>query len=320
MPSPPWPITSEQILRQRPDKNPVDPLRPYAFLVEPEAAADGQVVDVATVFLTNSECPFHCLMCDLWKNTTDQPVPAGAIAQQIDYALERLPAAQHIKLYNSGNFFDARAIPRSDHQAIALSVQPFDNVIVENHPRLCSKACLRFQSMLEATPLEIAMGLETVHPDVLPALNKQMTLDDYSRAVEFLLASEIAVRSFILLKPPFLSESEGVEWALRSLEFAFAQGVGCCAVIPTRAGNGVMDELEIGNQFAPPTLDALEQVLEQGLSIANGRGRVFVDLWDIERFADCPVCVDRRRERLQRMNHSQQILPPIECRCREEQR
>jgi hypothetical protein len=23
------------------------------------------------------ECPFHCLMCDLWKNTTDISVPAG---------------------------------------------------------------------------------------------------------------------------------------------------------------------------------------------------------------------------------------------------
>lgn len=313
-------FSAEQIVSVRPAKNAVDPARPYAFLVEPEAAANGQVVDVATVFLTNSECPFDCLMCDLWKNTTDQPVPPGAIPQQIDYALQRLPAAQHIKLYNSGNFFDAKAIPRSDHQAIARRVSHFEHVVVENHPRLCSTACLRFQSMLEATPLEIAMGLETIHPDVLPALNKQMTLDDYSRAVEFLLASEIAVRSFILLKPPFLSESEGIEWALRSLEYAFAQGVGCCAVIPTRAGNGMMDDLQTENHFAPPTLDALEQVMEQGLSLANARGRVFVDLWDIERFAECPVCVGPRRERLQLMNLSQQIFPPINCRCREEQR
>ena len=44
-------------------------LRPYAFFVEEERSASGEVVPVATVFLTNRECPWRCLMCDLWKNT-----------------------------------------------------------------------------------------------------------------------------------------------------------------------------------------------------------------------------------------------------------
>ena len=35
--------------------------------------------------------------------------------------------------------------------------------------------------------LEIAMGLETVHPEVLRRLNKRMTLDDFERATTFLL-------------------------------------------------------------------------------------------------------------------------------------
>ncbi|QEG41146.1 radical SAM protein [Roseimaritima ulvae] len=310
-------LSSEQILRQRPEKNPVDPFRPYAFLVEPEPAADGQLVDVATVFLTNRECPFRCLMCDLWKNTTDDRVPPGAIPKQIDFALDRLPAAQQIKLYNSGNFFDPQAIPSADYQAIANRVRVFENVIVENHPRLCTPACVQFQRLLEATPLEIAMGLETIHSDVLPALNKQMTLDDYARAVEFLLAAEIAVRSFILLKPPFLSEPEGIDWALRSLDYAFSLGVGCCAVIPTRSGNGVMEQLQANEHFAPPSLSALESVMEQGLALATGRGRVFVDLWDIERFADCRRCVGLRRKRLHQMNVTQQPLPPVSCSCQE---
>ena len=85
--------------------------------------AAGCVEDVATLFLTNRECPFRCLMCDLWRNTTDTRVPPGAIPQQIDYALARLPAARHIKLYNSGNFFDHQAIPPEDYAAIAERVR-----------------------------------------------------------------------------------------------------------------------------------------------------------------------------------------------------
>ncbi len=310
-------FSDREILVARPARNAVDPLRPYAFLVEPEAAAGGRVVDVATVFLTNRECPFRCLMCDLWKNTTQQTVPAGAIPQQIRYALNRLPPARHIKLYNSGNFFDRKAIPPADYGAIADCVRDFEHVIVENHPRLCGEACLRFQQLLEGPTFEIALGLETIHPQVLPALNKQMTLDDYSRAVEFLLAAGIAVRSFILLKPPFLDEEAGVEWALKSCEYAFQKGVSCCAVVPTRTGNGIMEHLEAANHFKHPQLTSLEQVQEEGLQIAKRyNARMLVDLWDIETFADCPHCLAPRRERLSRTNLSQQPLPPVDCaRC-----
>ena len=98
-------MNDREIIAARPPKNAVDPRVPYAFLVEPERTAAGDVADIATIFLTNRECPFRCLFCDLWKNTTDSRVPVGAIPEQIDYALARLPSARQIKLYNSGNFF-----------------------------------------------------------------------------------------------------------------------------------------------------------------------------------------------------------------------
>ena len=53
------------ILERRGPRNIVDPGRPYAYLVEPERQSDGEIEDVATIFLTNKECSFHCLMCDL---------------------------------------------------------------------------------------------------------------------------------------------------------------------------------------------------------------------------------------------------------------
>lgn len=302
------------ILAARPPKQPVDVWRPYAFLVEPEHTAAGHVEDVATLFLTNRECPFRCLMCDLWQHTTDATVPPGAIPAQIDYALERLPAAPHVKLYNSGNFFDRKAVPPGDHAAIVARVNGFETVIVENHPRLCGDAVLRFRDRLNGT-LEVALGLETVHPDVLPRLNKRMTLEEYERAVRFLRREGIAVRTFILLRPPFLSESEGVEWALRSLAFAFDAGVQCGAIVPTRAGNGLMERLQDQGWFTPPSIASMEAVLEAGLKM--GRGRVFVDLWDAERFYDCPQCGPSRRARLHRMNLTQQVQPPVRCSCRE---
>jgi radical SAM enzyme (TIGR01210 family) len=267
-------VSEAAILAARPPRNAVDAERPYAFLVEPERTAGGSVEDVATIFLTNRECPFTCLMCDLWKNTTPMRVAAGAIPRQIDYALARLPPARHVKLYNSGNFFDAQAIPPEDLPAIARRVRPFRSVVVENHPRLCGEACPRFRDAAQ-TELEVALGLETVHPEILPRLNKRMTLDDFRRAAGFLLGHAIAVRAFVLLKPPWLDDEEGVEWAIKSIDFAFECGARCVSVIPTRAGNGIMERLQAAGEFRPPRLGALEEVMDRALrsgAVSQERG------------------------------------------------
>ena len=303
-------ITDAAILAARGAKNLVDPFRPYHMLVEPECSADGVVEDVATVFLSNRECPFRCLMCDLWKNTTDEKVPVGAISEQIRFALDQLPVAYHIKLYNSGNFFDAQAIPRDEFQSIAQLVAGFRTVIVENHPKLCGSACVEFQQMC-GTQLEIAMGLETSHEPTLSLLNKQMTTDDFARACEFLCANDIRVRAFVLLRPPGTSEIEGVERAIESVRFAFDCGVQCCAVIPVRAVNGIMEQLQVDELFSLPTLTSLECVLDETLSW--NRGRVFADVWDAKQFAKCLSCVDERIQRLHQQNLKQALLPEVCC-------
>ena len=302
----------KHILALRGSKNKVDPRRPYAFINEPECGAHGDLVDIATLFLTNRECPFRCLMCDLWKNTTDVTVATGDIPAQIQFALDQLPPASQIKLYNSGNFFDRKAIPLIDYEPIARLVSPFERVIVENHPKLCNDDCLKFRDLIDGK-LEIAMGLETVHPEVLPRLNKRMNLDDFERATTFLLQNDIDVRAFILLRPPYLDESEGIEWALKSMEFAFNIGVQCCAVIPTRPGNGAIESLESVGFFEMPALSSIETVLEKGLSM--NKGRVFMDLWDLERFYDCNRCGPVRKKRLHQMNLQQQLLPGVTCTC-----
>ncbi|MBX3394659.1 MAG: radical SAM protein [Phycisphaerae bacterium] len=259
----------------------MDPQRAYACLVEPEYQRDGRLEDVATIFITNKECPFRCLMCDLWTHTTRTRSRPGMVIEQIRHALSELAPAPHVKLYNAGNFFDAQAVPPTDLPDIARLVKCHRTVIIECHPRLVNDRCTAFADLIDGR-LEVAMGLETVDLGVLPLLNKRMTLDDYRKAAEFLLARGIGVRAFILLRAPFQSEADGLHWAMRSLDWAFSIGVECCVVIPTRPGNGALDALQGMGQFSPPQLASLETAVEYGLSL--GRGRVFADLWDAHRF------------------------------------
>jgi archaeosine synthase beta-subunit len=297
---------------------------PHGFFLEHERAASGRVVESAVILLTNKECPWRCLMCDLWKNTTTQSVPPGAIPAQIAHALKELTASRiepnteksypsalaQLKLYNSGSFFDPAAIPLEDYRKIAEKITFAKNVIVESHPRLVSERALRLQGLL-AGSLEVAMGLETIHPEILPRLNKKFTLDHFVQAAEFLRKAGIAMRAFVLVKTPFTDENEGVEWAVRSAEFAFKCGAIAVSLIPTRPGNGAMERLMENGEFAPPRLSSLERALKRGLALRAGR--VFADTWELQKFASCSRCYDVRKKRLEKMNLSQRIIPAVAC-------
>ena len=162
-------------------------------------------------------------------------MPAGAIPAQIDHALLHLPPARQLKLYNSGSFFDPQAIPPEDYAAIAQRANRFERLIVENHPALIGDACLRFRDMLSGR-LEVAMGLETAHPEVLAGLNKRMTLDQFSAAANFLRRNRIDLRVFILVQPPLMAASRGA--ALGGAVFGFRYGTwrNGCGVDPYARG------------------------------------------------------------------------------------
>jgi archaeosine synthase beta-subunit len=298
------------IVAHRPHREILETHRPYAFFTEEECAASGNVEPVATVFLTNRECPWRCLMCDLWRNTLTETVPLGAIPAQIDYAVARLGPAQTIKLYNSGSFFDRGAIPAEDYGAIADRVNSFQRVIVESHPALISPKCFEFRDRLKGQ-LEVAMGLETVHPEILERLNKRMTLEQFAKAADFMRESSIALRVFILVQPPFMKPEESLYWAERSLDFAFGCGASAATLIPTRGGNGALEALASHGSFAPPRLDVLEAAATYGIGLKQGR--VFVDLWDVQRNPGCPDCHAARIARLHEMNLRQCVPGTVAC-------
>ena len=305
-------INKKWILDHRGPKNPVDRHLPYAWNVEKERTRNGSIEDVGTIFLTNKECPFQCLMCDLWKNTTDEPVFPGAIPAQIEYALERMPKVKHLKLYNSGSFFDPGAIPRKDYPAIASLLKDIETVIVESHTSFIDERVIRFRDILDAE-LQVAIGLETVHPKILPLLNKRMSADDFRKSVSFLKKNNIETRAFILHHLPFISLEEGTNWTCKSIDFAFDSGVECCILIPLRAGNGAMDFLQQKGEFQLPTIASLESALEYGIRLK--KGRVFADLWDLEIFSDCEQCFEDREDRIQQMNLTQEPQKAIHCNC-----
>jgi archaeosine synthase beta-subunit len=313
------------VLDRRPPRRRHDPWRYQGLLVEAEPTAAGALATVATVFLTGRECPWRCVMCDLWRYTTEEDTPTGAIPAQLDQLVAELDARPEeaspsvVKLYNAGSFFDPRAVPVSDYDGIASRLADFEHVVVESHPALVGPRIDRFREALdrEARPqcpsigLEVAMGLETAHADSLARLHKGMTLDDFRRAADYLKAREVALRAFLLVHPPFIPRAEREESLARSVDLAFDCGATAVSLIPTRSGNGAMEALAEQGLFEPLTLRDLERAVEVARS--RSRGRVLADLWDLDRLATCPRCFFDRRERLRLQNLQQRGLPPVPC-------
>jgi radical SAM enzyme (TIGR01210 family) len=313
------------VLEHRSGRADHDPWRYQEVVVEEERAASGHPVRTATIFLTGAECPWHCVMCDLWRYTTTTETPRGAIPAQVDRARQRLeresPPVTHLKLYNAGSFFDPRAVPEQDYEAVAAGVAEFTQVTVESHPSLIGARVDRFLDALNAhrrgadrvARLEVAMGLETVHPDALERLNKRMSVAQFADAAHQLTRRAISIRVFLLIGSPFVPSDQQDAWLLESIDVAFDCGASVIALIPTRDGNGAMEALAASASFRTPGLEDIERSIELAHARFGRRGRLFVDLWDLERFSECQTCFRARRDRLHVVNLEQRIPARIVC-------
>ena len=88
--------------------------------------------------------------------------------------------SRSIKLYNAGSFFDPRAVPEHDYDAVAMELAGLatsgrriasgtrrlaGSIVVWRHWTVSAIGAATIQ-------LEVAMGLETVHPEALDRLEQ----------------------------------------------------------------------------------------------------------------------------------------------------
>jgi radical SAM enzyme (TIGR01210 family) len=311
----------------RPPKARVDPYAAHGSLLEEERRPGGKVERTLTVFLTGAECPFTCSFCDLWQWTLDGPTRPGALTRQLASVLEaregtarevqthdgqsgegRTP--DRLKLYNASNFFDQRAVPSEDVVGIAKLAAPFAGITVESHASMIGAKTLEFAQRIPGR-LEVAMGLETIHPAAAAQLNKRLDLARFDSAARFLSENGVDLRVFVLLGAPYVPVDETVAWTVRAVEYAVERGASVVSIIPVRGGNGELERLQGLGHFTPPTLPQLEESLD--LSLRFTSAVVTADLWDVDRLPACEQCRTERVERLRRVNVSGRAESRVSC-------
>jgi len=310
----------------------VDAYAAHGSLLEEERRPGGKIERALTVFLTGAECPFTCSFCDLWQWTLDGPTPSGALTRQLESVLEarngqapdREPrdreardgvtrddrTPDRLKLYNASNFFDQRAVPAEDLLGIAKLAAPFDAITVESHANTIGAKTLEFARRIPGR-LEVAVGLETIHPAAAAQLNKRLDLARFDSAARFLSDNDIDLRVFVLLGAPYVPVDETVAWTVRTVEYAVKRGASVVSIIPVRGGNGELERLQALGHFTPPTLSQLEESLDHSLQFTSAV--LTADLWDVDRLPACEHCRAKRVERLRRVNVSGRAESRVAC-------
>jgi len=250
-----------------------DPREPTRVWLDEDNTPDG-VYDSLTIILNTGGCRWAraggCTMCGY----VAESVEGGSVAHedlmaQIDECLahEREEADEQaglIKIYTSGSFLDEREVPAETRRAIASEFADRERIVVESLPDFVAREKLADFTEV-GLETDVAVGLETATDRVRhDCVNKYFDFADFEAACETATEVGAGIKAYLLMKPPFLSESEAVADMKRSVRRCAE--VGACHTVsmnPTNVQSYTMVEgLYFDGGYRPPWLWSVCEVLE----------------------------------------------------------
>ncbi len=237
--------------------------------VEPEAL-EGERVRAFVLILKTRGCYWAdlkgCSMCGYAKDTLGRSATPEELAQQLAHALARYRDEPYVKVYTSGSFLDDREVDPVSRRTIASAFSGrARRFLFETLPEFATESALRPLSDAFRGELEVALGLETTDPTVLARyVHKSASPAEYLAAGDRVRALGLRAKAYLLLKPPYLSESEAIDDVVRSVGEA-APHFDALSVNPVHIQNGtVVEWLYHRRQYRPPWLWSVATALSQG--------------------------------------------------------
>ncbi|MCL9814148.1 archaeosine biosynthesis radical SAM protein RaSEA [Natranaeroarchaeum aerophilus] len=249
-----------------------DPHEPTRVWIDEDNTPDG-VYQSLTIILNTGGCRWAraggCTMCGYVAESVEGgSVSHEALMDQIDVCLdhEENEAEERsglIKIYTSGSFLDEREVPAETRRAIAETFADRDRIVVESLPDFVEQGKIE-DFTGQGLETDVAVGLETGTDRVRrDCVNKYFEFEDFIAASQEADAAGAGIKAYLLMKPPFLSESEAIEDMIRSIEkcaeYAHTVSMNPCNV----QRYTMVDELHFRGGYRPPWLWSVAHVLEE---------------------------------------------------------
>ncbi|MCL2033014.1 MAG: archaeosine biosynthesis radical SAM protein RaSEA [Methanomassiliicoccaceae archaeon] len=231
----------------------------------------GRVSDAMVMIMRTNGCCWAktggCTMCG-YRQASLSRVTEDDLNRQVDEALSKYNEEGFVKIYTSGSFLDENEIPLSIRERILKEFSGCERILFESRPEFVKEETI---AALPKT-ITIALGLESSDPDVLAtSISKGFTPDDSRNAGMIIKGAGLTVRTYLLLKPPFLTESVAMEDTIRSALFAdeFSDEI---SINPLNVQRGTYAErLWRAGELRPPWVWSLTEVLRKLSGAVNAR-------------------------------------------------
>jgi radical SAM enzyme (TIGR01210 family) len=258
-------------IRARNDQT-YDPHEPTRVWIDEDNTPDG-VRESLTIILNTGGCRWAraggCTMCGYVAESVEGGTVAhDALMDQLDACLahEREHADDPcplIKIYTSGSFLDEREIPAETRRAIAATFGDRERIVVESLPDFVERERLA-DFTEQGLAVDVAVGLETATDRVRhDCVNKYFDFADFIDASEQAREAGAGIKAYLLMKPPFLAESEAVADMISSVErcaeYAHTVSMNPCNV----QRHTMVEELYHGGGYRPPWLWSVAEVLQE---------------------------------------------------------
>ncbi|UAL07545.1 MAG: archaeosine biosynthesis radical SAM protein RaSEA [Candidatus Methanogranum gryphiswaldense] len=233
--------------------------------------SNGKVVDAMVMIMRTSGCCWAktggCTMCG-YRQASVREVTVEDLNKQIDQAVSKYKGEPFVKIYTSGSFLDEKEIPGSVRDRILNEFSGCERILVESRPEFITPGTL---SVLPKT-MTIALGMESADPDVLRiSINKGFTQEDSRRAGMAIKDAGLTVRTYLLLKPPFMTERMAIDDVVRSARFAdpFSDEI---SINPLNVQRGTyVERLWRRGEFRSPWIWSLVEVFRTLSGTVNAR-------------------------------------------------
>ncbi len=251
-----------------------DPHEPTRVWVDEDNTPDG-VRQSLTIILNTGGCRWAraggCTMCGYVAESVEGgTVEHDALMDQIQACLdhERENAEEPcelVKIYTSGSFLDEREVPAETREAVAETFADRERIVLESLPDFVDRGKLA-EFVDRGLAVDVAIGLETASDRIRhDCVNKYFDFADFEDACAEAVAAGAGVKAYLLMKPPFLAESEAVADMIESVRRCSAvEGCHTVSMNPCNVQSYTMvDELHFRGGYRPPWLWSVAAVLEE---------------------------------------------------------
>jgi radical SAM enzyme (TIGR01210 family) len=229
---------------------------------------DGEAAGCLTIILRTRGCRWRrCTMCGYASEGA--PATEEDLMVQFRAATKDLSSDDRVvKIYTSGSFLDPVEVPESVSARIldGLAAAGVEKLVIESRPEYVTAE--RVEDFVSRIRTEFAIGLETSSDLVRDhSICKGFSFEEFEAAAKTVHSGGGSVKTYLLLKPLFLSEGVAISDALRSACDAAPHTDVLSLNLANIQRGTLMERMWMQGDYRPPWLWSAVEVLKNVTSI-----------------------------------------------------